>query len=135
MANEYNANAALIRRDCWPWRPPAPTSPVSEFFLTGPSQPLADEPQALNYNYTIFGQLLTGQAIYNEILNVPTTNQGGVNIANHPVTITSASIVTSNTQDAVLQISEPAGFTGNANITVTAHRHRQLRRRQHTALA
>lgn len=119
VPNEYNANIAFNTPGLLGMAATAAHVANSEFFVTGPTQPLANEPQALNFAYAIFGQLLTGQAIYNEILNVPTTNQGGVNIATHPVTITSASILTNNTQDAVLQISEPAGFTGTSTITVT----------------
>src|SRR5262249_9077643 len=78
-----------------------------------------NEPQSLNFGYTVFGQLVTGQAIYNDIQNAPTTSQNGLNIINNKITIDSASIVT-DTQDAVLQISEPSTFTGNATITVTA---------------
>ena len=119
MPNEYNTDIAFNTPGLLAMAATGGHVASSEFFVTGPTQPLANEPQFLNYNYTIFGQLLTGQSIYNEILNVPTTTQNGVDIANTPVTITSASIITTNTQDAVLQISEPAGFTGNANITVT----------------
>jgi cyclophilin family peptidyl-prolyl cis-trans isomerase len=93
----------------------------SEFFVTAPNVPLANEPQSsLNYGYTIFGQILTGQDIYNDILNIPTQNSNGIDYATNPVTITSASIITDN-QHTVLQISEPSTFTGNATITVTAN--------------
>ena len=104
-----------------------PNSGSSEFFITAPNEPLVDEPQSLNYGYTVFGQLLTGQAIYNDILNVPTTDQGGINYDNTPVTITSASVTTTPSasvaasQFGVLQITEPNGYSGSAQITVTAH--------------
>ena len=91
---------------------------TSEFFVTAPNRPLADDPQALNFGYTIFGQLITGQDIYDKILNVPTTSSNGIHFANNAVTITSASIIT-DFQDAVLQISEPNGYTGTSTITVT----------------
>ena len=120
MPNEYNTAIAFNTPGLIGMAANSAHVASSEFFVTGPAQALANEPQALNFGYTIFGQLLTGQNIYNDILTVPTTNQGGVNIANNlPVTITSASILTTNTQNAVLQISEPAGFTGSTNITVT----------------
>jgi len=86
-----------------------------------PNVPLANEPEyPLNFNYTVFGQILTGQDIYNDILNIPTTSSGGIHYANNPVTITSASVITDN-QHTILQISEPSNFTGNATITVTAN--------------
>ena len=99
----------------------APNSGSSEFFVMAPNVPLANEPQyPLNFNYTVFGQILTGQDIYNDILNIPTTSSNGIHYANNPVTITSASVITDN-QHTVLQISEPSNFTGNATITVTAN--------------
>ncbi|HEY4311894.1 MAG TPA: peptidylprolyl isomerase [Pirellulales bacterium] len=119
VPNEYNANIAYNTPGLLAMAATSAHVASSEFFLTGPTQPLSSEPQALNFGYTIFGQLLTGQDIYSRILNVSTHSSGGVNIANTPVTITSASIVQNDTQNGVLQISEPAGFTGSAAITVT----------------
>jgi len=98
-----------------------PNSGSSEFFVTAPNVPLANDPQSsLNYKFTVFGQLVTGQDIYNDILNVPTHVSSGLDLANNPVTINTASIITDN-QHTVLQISEPSTFTGNATITVTAN--------------
>ncbi len=82
VPNEYNTAIAYNTPGLLAMAATSEHVASSEFFVTGPAQPLADEPQALNYAYTIFGQLLTGQSVYNKILNVPTTNQGGVNIAN-----------------------------------------------------
>jgi cyclophilin family peptidyl-prolyl cis-trans isomerase len=99
----------------------APNSASSEFFVTAPNVPLANEPQSsLNFGYTIFGQILTGLDIYNDILKAPTQLSGGLNIITNPITITSASII-NDTQHTVLQISEPSTFTGNSSITVIAH--------------
>ncbi len=99
----------------------AANSGSSEFFVMAPNVPLANEPEyPLNFNYTVFGQILTGQDIYNDILNIPTTSSSGIHYANNPVTITSAEIIT-DTQHTVLQISEPSNFTGNATVTVTAN--------------
>ncbi|HEY4312127.1 MAG TPA: peptidylprolyl isomerase [Pirellulales bacterium] len=119
VPNEYNANIAFNSPGLLAMAATSAHVASSEFFLTGPTQPLSAEPQALNFGYTIFGQLLKGQDIYNKILNVQTHSSSGVNIANTPVTITSASIVQNDTQNGVLQISEAPGFTGNATITVT----------------
>ncbi len=117
LPDAFNEAAAFNSPGLLAMASAGPNTATSEFFLTGPSVPLANEPQVLNYAYTVFGQLLTGQDIYNDILNVPTTSQSGINYANTPVTIVSASMIT-DTQNAVLQISEPNNFTGNATITV-----------------
>ncbi|HVU87934.1 MAG TPA: peptidylprolyl isomerase [Pirellulales bacterium] len=128
LPNEYNANAAFNSPGLLAMA--ASTDPntglktaSTEFFVMGPDVPLAQEPQFLNYGYTIFGQLLSDPSgVYSKILNVPTTaQQQDLDYANTPVQITSASIIESDTQNAVLAISEPAGFTGNATVTVTAN--------------
>ncbi|MES1213198.1 MAG: peptidylprolyl isomerase, partial [Singulisphaera sp.] len=121
IPNEYNTQITYNSPGLLALAATAAHVASSEFFVTAPNTPLANEVQFLNYGYTIFGQLLTGQDTYNKILHAPTTNQTGINYANNPVTITSASIVNSDTQNAVLQLSEPVGFTGNSAITVTAH--------------
>ena len=119
LPDEFNAAAAFNTPGLLAMANAGPGTATSEFFVTGPTQPLADEPQFLNFGYTIFGQILTGQSVYNEVLNVPTTASGGIDFANTPVTITSAKMIT-DTQNGVLQVSEPNNFTGNATITVTA---------------
>ena len=119
LPDEFNAAATYNSPGLLAMANAGPGTATSEFFVTGPMQPLADEPQFLNFGYTIFGQLLTGQSVYNEVLNVPTTSSGGIDFANTPVTITSAKMIT-DTQNGVLQVSEPNNFTGNATITVTA---------------
>ncbi len=95
----------------------------TEFFVMAPGVPLAQEPQFLNYGYAIFGQLLTDPSgVYSRIEYVPTTAQElGLDYANTPVQITSATIVNNDTQNAVLQVAEPAGFTGNATVNVAAN--------------
>ena len=125
VPNEYNANIAFNSPGLLAMAAATSSNSVktasTEIFVTGPNVPLAQEPQFLNYGYAIFGQLLSDPSgTYSKILNVPTTSQSGINYANTPVTITSASIVQSDTQNAVLQIAEPPGFTGNATVTVTA---------------
>ncbi|HTQ39322.1 MAG TPA: Ig-like domain repeat protein [Pirellulales bacterium] len=99
----------------------SPDTASGEFFITAPNIPLANEPQSsLNFGYTVFGQLLTGQDIYNDIENTATTSSGGIDYAKNDVTIDSATINTNDTQHSVVQIAEPSNFTGSAAITITA---------------
>ncbi len=118
LPDEFNVAAGFNSSGLLAMANGGPGTATSEFFVTAPNRPLADDPQTLNYGYTIFGQILTGLDIYNDILNVPTTLSSGLDLANTPVTITSASIIT-DTQNGVVQISEPNSFTGKATITVT----------------
>ena len=119
LPDEFNVSASFNSSGLLAMANAGPNTATSEFFITAPNRPLTDDPQGLNYGYTIFGQILTGLDIYNDILNVPTSSSGGINFANTPVTIDSASMIT-DTQHGVLQISEPNNFTGTASITVTA---------------
>ncbi len=100
-----------------------PNSGSSEVFITAPGVGLTDEPNSnWNFQYAIFGQLTSGFTIYNDILNFsntsPISGVGGVS-PNTPIVINSASIST-DTQDGVVQISEPSDYAGSATITVTA---------------
>ncbi len=96
-----------------------PNTNSSEIFVSDIGLPLSQTPQYLNYNYTAFGQLTSGFDIYNDIMEakgVTSTNSSPTS----PVTITSASIKSSDTQNGVLMITEPNNYTGTATITVTA---------------
>jgi cyclophilin family peptidyl-prolyl cis-trans isomerase len=82
----------------------------SQFFITaGPTR-------WLDFGYSIFGMLVQGDEIRQQIENVPTDYSGKPLSA---VTVTSASVIT-DLQDGVLQLSSPSGATGSATITVTA---------------
>jgi uncharacterized repeat protein (TIGR01451 family) len=119
IPDEINANASFNSSGLLAMANAGPESATTEFFLTAPGVPLDQAPiGSLNYGYTIFGQLLAGQDIYNDIASEPTTPSNGIDQLNNPIFISQATIGTS--QSAVLQISEPSNFTGNANITVTA---------------
>jgi cyclophilin family peptidyl-prolyl cis-trans isomerase len=82
----------------------------SQFFITeGPTR-------HLDFNHAIFGILTEGEAVREAISNVavdgndkPTSN----------VVITKATVV-KDTQNAVLMLKAPAGYTGTTTITVTA---------------
>ncbi|VTR99692.1 peptidylprolyl isomerase [Tuwongella immobilis] len=89
----------------------------SQFFITDTDLTLAQQPQHLNFNHTIFGQLVEGQELFTKLISTP------VNSAGRPTTnvlINSATIVEDNTK-AVLRVRPNAGFTGNTTITVTAN--------------
>ncbi len=82
----------------------------SQFFVTlGPQR-------FLDFNHTIFGQLVRGFDVLNQIAAVQT---GGNDRPTTPVVITRAAIIP-NTTDAVLAISAPAA-TGSSTITVTVN--------------
>jgi cyclophilin family peptidyl-prolyl cis-trans isomerase len=120
LPDEFSASTAFNSSGLLAMANAGLNTATSEVFITAPNIPLANDPQSLNYGYTIFGQLISGADIYAKILGVPTTSSGGLNIANTPVTIDSASIITADNQNAVLQISEANNITGNFTVNVTA---------------
>jgi cyclophilin family peptidyl-prolyl cis-trans isomerase len=88
----------------------------SQFFITDIDLLLADEPQHLNFNHTIFGQLVAGFDTFNKIMTTPVSGQNGFPV--DPVTIVSASVVTGD-PNGVLRVTAPSTFTGSTSITVT----------------
>ncbi len=92
-----------------------PNSNTSQFFVTsGPTR-------FLDGGYTIFGLLVEGEDIRQAIAKIPVhdSQQGEYSAPDNSVIITSASIITDNT-DAVLRLSAPTNSTGTATVTVTA---------------
>jgi cyclophilin family peptidyl-prolyl cis-trans isomerase len=107
-----------------------PDTADAEFFITaidgaGTADPvtLATMPQALDFRYTIFGQLVSGFDTFEKIMSAPVTTNPDTGEDSQPdpsITITSASLI-DDTQDAVLRVFAPANFDGkDATITVTA---------------
>ncbi len=83
----------------------------SQFFITSTPQ------RGLDFNHTIFGQLVRGFDVLDKIQSVATTN---ADLPLTPVVITKAEVVTDNS-DAVLVIQPPAGnYTSQVVITATA---------------
>ncbi len=82
----------------------------SQFFITeGPQR-------FLDFNHTIWGQLVNGFGVRNAISDVPTTTTNGFsNVPSSNVVITSANIVENNS-DAVIQIR--ARTVGTTQVTV-----------------
>ena len=103
----------------------------SQFFITDTNLPLTGgtanietnlEAQ-LNDKYSIVGILTSGFDIYQKIITTTVTAQadGGEDSSpTEPITITSATVF-KDTSDAVIELTPTPGFTGTANITVTAN--------------
>ncbi|MCE9564127.1 MAG: peptidylprolyl isomerase [Planctomycetes bacterium] len=89
----------------------------SQFFITDTDLTLAQEPQHLNFQHTIFGQLVAGFDTFTQLMSTPVTSSATGSPVN-PVTITSASVV-ANDPNGVLRITAPSTFTGTSAITVT----------------
>ncbi len=95
----------------------------SQFFITDTNIGLVysgssnneKPPQHLNFQHSIFGQLVEGFDIFQKLILTPVT--GSTPVTN--VVINDAIIFTDN-QNAVLRLSSPATFNGSANVTVTA---------------
>jgi cyclophilin family peptidyl-prolyl cis-trans isomerase len=102
----------------------------SQFFITATNEAnsstpisLAHMPQALNFRFTIFGQLVSGFSTFEKIMTTPVEFSSVFNETSQPindVTIVSASLI-NDTQNAVLKMTAPASFVGNsATITLIA---------------
>ncbi len=89
----------------------------SQFFITDTGLPFAQLPQSLNFRYTIFGILTSGNDIFQKIITTPTNTT--TNRPNSPVTINSVTTFTDN-NNAVIDLQAPASFTGSTTITVNA---------------
>ena len=86
----------------------------SQFFITDPAA--TSFPQNLNFNYTVFGQLVDGLDVLAKIMGTPVDANDKPNA---PVTINSATVINTN-KYAVLDLSSVGTFTGTGNVTVTA---------------
>jgi len=97
-----------------------PDSDTSQFFITLASQ------DSLDYGYTVFGQLLTGVNTVNLMAAVPVmanTNPNGtgeVSQPDNPITITSASLSSTNPNGTLIIDTTQAEPNETATITVTA---------------
>jgi cyclophilin family peptidyl-prolyl cis-trans isomerase len=84
----------------------------SQFFITeGPQR-------HLDFNHSVFGMLVEGENVRDQISNVLVQPQSGGRPFS-PVTMTSVNIVP-DTQNGVLTIKAPTGATGSVTVTVTA---------------
>ena len=90
----------------------------TQFFInTGPAN-------ALGYNYTVFGQLVSGQATLSKIAQVPVQDNpltGEDSEPDSPLMIKSASLSTTNPNGVAIIDTTQAHPGETATITVTAH--------------
>jgi cyclophilin family peptidyl-prolyl cis-trans isomerase len=89
----------------------------SQFFITDIDLTLAQQPQHLNFQHTIFGQLVAGFDTFTKLMSTPVQSPSTGRPTN-PVTINSATIV-QNDPNAILQVTAPSSFRGTTAITVT----------------
>jgi len=87
----------------------------SQFFVVDTDLTLAQMPQHLNFDHSIFGILTSGFDTFNKIMSTPVNGSTPTNT----VRITNADIITDN-QNGVLVVNAPTGFTGASTIQVTA---------------
>lgn len=106
--DEFNANAIFDGTGQLAMANSGPNTNGSQFFVTVGVQ------RELDFNYNLFGQLVSGQSVLQAIDAVATDSN---NKPLTPVKITSASII-QDTHDTVLMIQAPAG-TGSSTINVT----------------
>lgn len=93
-------------------------SNTTQFFITTGS-PNAE----LGYNYTIFGQLLTGTTTLAQMTQVPVMENsytGETSQPDNPITITSATLTTTNPNGVAIIDASQATAGESATITVTA---------------
>jgi len=81
----------------------------SQFFIT------EGAPRSLDFNHSVFGQLVEGEAVREAVSNVPTDN-GDRPV--DPVVMTSVDVFRDE-ENRVLMLSADAGKSGEADITVT----------------
>ena len=90
----------------------------SQFFInTGPTD-------ALGYNYTVFGQMVSGQATLSQIAQLPVQANPATGEDSEPVsplTITAVSLSTTNPNGVAIIDTTQAKPGETATITVTAH--------------
>lgn len=105
---EYNADTIFDGTGQLAMANSGPNTNGSQLFVTiGPQR-------GLDFNYNLFGQLVSGQSVLQAIDSVSTDSNSKPLT---PVTITSAKII-QDTHDTVLMIQAPAG-AGASTITVT----------------
>ncbi len=123
--DEFNANLTFTSPGLLALANSGDDTNDSQFFITDIDVPLASMPTFLDFNHSIFGQLVSGFDTFNKVMTTPATsspfisgeNSGPVN----PVTINSASIITSS-NTAILRVHPTNANTtsGSAQIKVTA---------------
>jgi cyclophilin family peptidyl-prolyl cis-trans isomerase len=131
LSDEFNPGLTFNSRGLLAMANAGRDTSDAQFFITALTAKNSTDPidrtdplQNLNFRYTIFGQMVSGFDTYQKMI---TTNvianpsiPGETSKPAQTITIVSASVIT-DTQNAVLRVTAPDGFTGDATITVTAH--------------
>ena len=115
FGDEYDKETTFISQGLLAMANSGDDTNDSQFFITDIDLPLGSMPQHLNFNHTIFGILTSGFDIYQKMITTPVTGQ----TPNANVIMSNVEVFTDN-QHGVLKISAANGFTGSANIQVTA---------------
>ena len=107
FSDEFNVNLTFNSEGLLAMANSGDDTNDSQFFVTDTDLSLAQMPQHLNFDHTIFGILTSGFDTYQKIITTPVTGS----TPNNQVKITSASVFT-DTQNGVLRLSTPSDFTG-----------------------
>ncbi len=95
-----------------------PDTDTTQFFTT-----LAPNNSLLSYNYTLFGQLLTGVSTINQMLSIPlmyNSTLGETTEPVNPLTISSATLSSTNPNGTLIIDTTQAVQDMTSTITVTA---------------
>ena len=107
FADEFNANAIFTGRYQLAMANSGDDTNGSQFFITDSS------PRHLDFNHTIFGQLVRGENVVTAISNVA---RDGNDKPTTPVVINSATIIENKT-DGVITVTAKPGTSGTVTVT------------------
>src|SRR5262249_47671419 len=121
FADEFNSRVTFVSPGLLAMANSGDDTNDSQFFIVDTDLSLPQYPQNLNFNHTIFGQLVSGFDIFPDIMGAQVGPQpsGEVSKPVNPITIKTASVINVN-HDGVLRIADAPGFTGTSAVTVTA---------------
>jgi cyclophilin family peptidyl-prolyl cis-trans isomerase len=89
----------------------------SQFFITDGTDPNRQSLRNLDFNHTIFGQVVQGQSVVEQMLGVARTGETPI----QPILITATRITTTNPNATLLidVTAAPSGETGTITVTAT----------------
>jgi len=109
--DEFNINAIFTGRGQLAMAKSGDDTNGSQFFVT------AGQPRHLDFNHTIFGQLVRGFDVFEQIISVP-VNDPQIGTPLVPPVITSARLIQNRT-DAVITITAAGQASGTITVTVS----------------
>lgn len=115
FSDEFNTAATFNSRGLLAMANSGDDTNDSQFFIVDTDLSLAQMPQHLNFDHSVFGILTSGFDTFNKIMTTPKSGSTPTTA----VRITNADII-DDTQNGVLVINAPTGFTGASTIEVTA---------------